>query len=106
MIWLAFIALAAVAVVLLLRPFLIPTAVSDTRSSELAIYRDQLRELETDLTNGLISPAEADNARNEIKRRILSVACASEASHKPQHAARALGVVVAVAVPVFALALY
>ncbi|WP_337266405.1 c-type cytochrome biogenesis protein CcmI [Oryzifoliimicrobium ureilyticus] len=42
--------------------------------SQTEVYRDQLRELERDLTNKLISPAEAENARAEIGRRLLSAA--------------------------------
>ncbi len=39
---------------------------------DLAIYKDQLRELEEDEASGLITGAEAEAARNEIARRILT----------------------------------
>ncbi|WP_311276586.1 c-type cytochrome biogenesis protein CcmI [Methylobacterium sp. WCS2018Hpa-22] len=40
-------------------------------STETAFYEDQLREIERDLTRGLIAPAEADAARTEAARRLL-----------------------------------
>ncbi len=39
---------------------------------DLAIYRDQLRELEEELALGAIEPEAAERARNEIARRILA----------------------------------
>jgi len=38
---------------------------------DIEVYRDQLSELERDSARGLISPAEAEEARTEIGRRIL-----------------------------------
>ncbi len=52
---------------------------------DLAIYKDQMRELEEDEAAGLISPQEAASARNEIARRILS------ADNARRKAAEALG---------------
>ncbi|MEM1140514.1 MAG: c-type cytochrome biogenesis protein CcmI [Pseudomonadota bacterium] len=40
--------------------------------ADLAIYKDQLRELERDLDRGVVHPAEAEAARIEISRRILA----------------------------------
>lgn len=40
---------------------------------DLEVYRDQLAELERDAARGLIAPAEAEQARAEIGRRILRV---------------------------------
>ncbi|WP_428489205.1 c-type cytochrome biogenesis protein CcmI [Rhodopila sp.] len=41
-------------------------------SFDQAVYRDQLHELDRDITRGLISPAEAAAARLEIQRRLLA----------------------------------
>jgi cytochrome c-type biogenesis protein CcmH len=41
---------------------------------DLAVYRDQMRELERDRSAGLIGSAEADAARVEISRRLLAAA--------------------------------
>jgi cytochrome c-type biogenesis protein CcmH len=40
-------------------------------SHDLEVYRDQLSELDRDVSRGLIHPAQADQARAEIARRIL-----------------------------------
>lgn len=40
--------------------------------SALAIFKDQLAEVDRDMARGLISETEADAARSEIKRRMLS----------------------------------
>jgi len=42
------------------------------RLSALALYREQLRELDRDMASGLIDPTEAGKARLEIQRRILA----------------------------------
>ena len=48
------------------------------REDEVAVYRDQLREVDRDLTQGLIRPEEADYARAEIGRRLIAVADAAD----------------------------
>lgn len=53
---------------------------------DLEVYRDQMREVETDSARGLIDPQSADEARAEIGRRILR---AGEA--EPHHLARGQG---------------
>src|SRR5262245_8121634 len=48
-------------------------AVGDRGQFDRAVYRDQLREVERDVTRGVLSPAEAESARLEIQRRLLGV---------------------------------
>ncbi len=82
--WLAVAALLAVAVVALIVPMLRRPHKALARAEyDLAIYKDQLRELEEDERNGLITPEEAEAARNEIARRILA---ADEARKKAEAA--------------------
>lgn len=45
-----------------------------------AVYRDQLREIDRDLSEGLIGAQEADYARAEIGRRLLAIAGKSDAA--------------------------
>ncbi|MCY1664156.1 c-type cytochrome biogenesis protein CcmI [Rhizobium sp. SL86] len=45
-----------------------------------AVYRDQLREIDRDLSEGLIGAQEADYARAEIGRRLLAIAGKSDAT--------------------------
>ena len=54
---------------------LIRPSVAKPRSHQafnLAVYMDQLSELERDLRRGLVAESDADGARTEIERRILS----------------------------------
>ncbi len=81
----------AVAVVLLLPLLKESVAEPDDDSGEAAVYRDQLRELERDKGLGLISAEDADYARAEIGRRLLSVSAgkpqadAAKAVRKSHH---------------------
>ncbi|HWM84165.1 MAG TPA: c-type cytochrome biogenesis protein CcmI [Pseudolabrys sp.] len=47
--------------------------------NDLAVYRDQLREVDRDRATGLIADADAEAARIEISRRLLSAADAAAA---------------------------
>ncbi len=61
-------------------------AMEDGRAGEIAVYRDQLRELDRDLVGGLITSGEADYARAEIGRRLLAVSAAESLADKPVRA--------------------
>ena len=66
---------------------------------DLEVYRDQPRELDGDLAGGLIQPAEAEQARAEIGRRILRLQGEGDAGQKAAAPApRALRLVSAAAV--------
>ncbi len=54
--------------------------------AELAVYRDQLHEIEADKARGLISGDEAEAARAEVGRRLLAEASRLEAAHKAMSA--------------------
>ena len=54
---------------------------------DLAVYRDQLEELDRDLERGLIGEDEARAARIEVERRILSAARSGSASDGRENAA-------------------
>ena len=81
-------ALLTVAVaVALLNPLLkgsAPMPVDD--AGEAAVYRDQLKELERDKAQGLISSEDASYARAEIGRRLLAVSGKGEVSGEIGHA--------------------
>ena len=73
--WIVIALLTAVIAVVLLGPLLRGVnAVPEGAAGEAAVYRDQLRELERDKALGLISGDEAEYARAEIGRRLLSTA--------------------------------
>jgi cytochrome c-type biogenesis protein CcmH len=94
----------------LLVPLLRQRLPATTRlDNDLAIYRDQLAELEREQASGRLPEAEAKAARTEIERRILTAAeqDAKEAAPKdtaPFH--RFLPPALCLAVPLLALGLY
>jgi cytochrome c-type biogenesis protein CcmH len=112
--WLLSAALAAVVVVLLLRPLLGVKAsapVSRT-AANISIYRDQLRELDADLAAGTLARADYDKARAELEARLLEDVPQAQAqaeraeAARPSWPGRKSALVVGAAVPVLAFALY
>jgi cytochrome c-type biogenesis protein CcmH len=73
--WIISALLTVIVAVILLSPLMRASARA-TRydEGEAAVYRDQLRELERDKAEGLISAEDADYARAEIGRRLLAIA--------------------------------
>ena len=75
--------------------------------SEAAVYRDQLSEIERDVSTGLINPPEAQAARVEISRRLLAAADNQRAPSGTNVRLRRLAAMVAlVGLPVIAIGLY
>ena len=105
--WLIGAALAVVALALVLPPLLSrrtgPRVSRD--AANLAVYRDQLRELDADLAAGKIAAADDLRARTELEARLLDdVSTAAPADAKPR--GRAAAAVVGAAVPVLAVLVY
>ena len=71
-----------------------------------AVYRDQLRELETDLRSGTLAPDQHDKARGEIEARLIADLGTSEAQAKSSVGARGPALALGLAVPICALAVY
>lgn len=73
----------------MLRPTM-PSGAPDDRatklSSDMKVYRDQLKELDRDLERGTITAADADRARTEISRRLLDADKAAAARAAPTEA--------------------
>lgn len=81
----------------------------DRVEAALAVYRDQLAELDRDAARGLIASDDAHRARNEISRRMLTAAAdarraATEGAGRG--ARRAAFVLAAVGIPAASLSLY
>ena len=77
-------AMTALAIAFLVLPFLRRVEPPAPRQAhDLAVYRDQLRELEADVANGLMGGEQAKAARIEIERRILSAAAQIEGDMRP-----------------------
>lgn len=64
-----------------LRPFMRTRTFDEAQANDIAVYRDQLDEVERERAGGLIGDAEAKEATLEIKRRILANAREGERKH-------------------------
>lgn len=70
--WILAAVLTAGVVVLVIRPLMRPADTVDRSEFDLAVYRDQLAEIDRDFDRGLIGEVEAEAARTEIGRRVLN----------------------------------
>jgi cytochrome c-type biogenesis protein CcmH len=108
--WIVLAVLAGGAALAVIIPLARPgVAVRSSSEVDLAVYRDQLDEIERDLARGIIGAEEAEAARSEIARRMI----ASEARRKAVPAAaphrlsvRAVSWSAVAAVPLVSFALY
>ena len=101
--------LAAAALALLLRPLWSRrrAAAATQRELGLAVFRDQLRELDADLAAGTLARADYDRARQDLERRLLEEqAQETRAAPRARAFPRAGAVSVAVALPLVAIAVY
>jgi len=82
---------------------------SSAGEHDLEVYRDQLSELDRDVARGLIQPAEAEEARAEIGRRILRLGAAGPSgavARRPSVATRLVATIAVLAVPLVSWGLY
>ena len=109
--WMIFGLMTAAAIAAVLFP-LVRRRAEEFSGNDIAVYRDQLGELDRDRAAGLIGKSEAEAARVEISRRLLAAADAAEsatAASDPASAARFRRFIVAAALlllPAGAGALY
>ena len=112
--WLALAVLTAVVLIAVLRPLLRPVDSQPAAAqADVAVYRDQLAEVDADRARGLIGEAEATAAKTEIARRLLASvnsARVSEASATPpllpDGTSRTAAIALAAVTPLLAVALY
>lgn len=105
-----FAAVLTAAVLLLLVPPLLRSAGSgpDREEFDREVYRDQLDELERDRARGLINDAQAEAAKAEIARRMLATVekGGNDGAPTTVRSGRLLAVLLALVLPVGALAVY
>jgi cytochrome c-type biogenesis protein CcmH len=105
--WIAMAALAAAVCLPLLmalgRP---PRAAHGAAGGAMAIYRDQLDELDRDVARGIVAGSEAGAARTEIARRLIREGEALPIEARPDERLRKVAVAAIVAMPIAALGLY
>lgn len=112
LLWIGFACLTAAVVALLLRPLRASAPEQDAVGAvdaDLAVYRDQLRELEVERERGLGVEGDIESARAEIARRLLKrarTAPAGDAAGSALTRARAIYAGLAAALPVLAVAIY
>ncbi len=98
--------LTSLAVGLLLLPLLSRERPPQSREAyNLAVYRDQLAEIDRDLGRGLLSTGQAETARAELGRRILALG-GEETPLLPSPKPLVAAVVAILAMPVAALLIY
>lgn len=90
-----------------------PRNAAPESAANIAVYRDQLTEIENDKARGLISEAEAEAARIEVARRLLASAEQGDGAQAPagrdvkdRRSGERAFMTVAGAVPALALAFY
>lgn len=76
----------------------------DSAAAQIVIYKDQLSEIDADLSRGVLAPAEAEAQRTEVARRLLAVG--AEAKQAPATGRIWFVLVPALLVPLLALAIY
>jgi cytochrome c-type biogenesis protein CcmH len=107
--WIIATALAVIAAGLLVLPLLRSGTETDADPrNDIAIYKDQLAEVDRDLARGVLDQAEAERTRTEIARRLLAAdkAGSDTASVAPKAMGRIVMFGAAVATVAGALALY
>ncbi len=109
MFWIIIALLTAAVAIVLTYPLMRSKGVSDTRrEGEVAVYRDQLAELQRERQSGLIGETEAEYARAEIGRRLLAAASgkAQESFKAAPRSHNALASIVTILLPLTGLCLY
>jgi cytochrome c-type biogenesis protein CcmH len=104
----------AALLILLALWFILPALVSkpgadeevERREANILVYRDQHRELDADLKNGLIGKAQYDQEKAELERRLLQDVAAPTAAANGKSATNRFAYGVAAFIPIGAIALY
>lgn len=107
--YLAAATIVVVALALLLRPWWRSARRAASADSlpalNAAIHRDRLTELERDHSNGTLSAVDLAEAREELQRQLLDDTAATEV-HAAESVSRKSGIVLALLVPLIAVAVY
>ncbi|MBC7609990.1 MAG: c-type cytochrome biogenesis protein CcmI, partial [Polaromonas sp.] len=108
--WIFAILLVALALALVLPSLLrqrasAPLNAASARSANLAILRDQIAQLDAELTAGSINAAQLAQARAEIERRALEEESTPEAAGSAAPSTRT-ALLVALGIPLIALGMY
>jgi cytochrome c-type biogenesis protein CcmH len=83
-----------------------PQTGASREAVNVAVYRDQLREIEADVKAGTLAPDQHDKARAEIEARLAADLGRSETQAEVSGSARGAALALGLALPVCALAIY
>lgn len=78
LLWIVFAAMTAVVALAIVQPYWRRHMGGGAPSHDLAVYKEQLREIEHEQARGLLGEAEYSSARIEISRRILAASAAAD----------------------------
>jgi cytochrome c-type biogenesis protein CcmH len=104
--WIAAALLTAAVVILLARPLMRKSAAADMGGTDLAVYRDQLAELEREKARGLVEAEQAAAMETEISRRMLNASREAQPAVATTAPSRALTMLLAVLFPIGGLVIY
>lgn len=88
LLWIAFAVMTAVVALAIVRPYWRTDPSADVSARDVAVYKQQLQEIEEEKVRGLLGDAEFSSARIEISRRILAASQASERERTTADASR------------------
>ncbi len=111
--WILVAGLVAGVTLVIMRPLMRqPITPGGIADADVAVYKDQLKEIAADEARGAIAANEAESARTEIARRLLRVTQDNEKSDSPLRASARnrfvtpVTIATAIALPVVSLGLY
>jgi len=83
-----------------------PRVRSSRRDANLAIYRDQLREIDADLSAGALHAEQHEKARRELQARLLGDMAVEDVAQAPAQHGRGAAIIASIAVPLLVFGLY
>ena len=108
--WLGAAAMVGAALLIVLRPLLFPRDPKDpgAEESEIAVYRERLRELRQDVARGALTEAESEKAERELQAAFARDAAAAVPTTGPRRAQRhwITAAVIGLGLPLVSLLLY
>jgi cytochrome c-type biogenesis protein CcmH len=106
--WPLFALMTGAAIFAVLWPLGRARAALSANEADLAVYRDQLGEIERDRASGILPEREAEAARTEVSRRLLAAADRAGEAMAPgaPFRRRAAAMTALIGIPVFAFAVY
>ena len=108
--WIGIALLTAIALVMMVLPLLkSEKEVTSSAEFDLSVYRDQLAEVDRDMERGLLNDEQADAARLEIERRMLTTSEMAQKAKKANSSAglaKTMAILTTILLPIGGVSLY